>query len=272
MNLFPNYLPAVLVLTAMATGMADGTRTSAQARPLESELREMLKTHPRLLAARKNIKSAQHGIRAARSGYFPTVDVSGDIGREYIDSPSRRSSQDNDFHDTARSTTLTITQNLFEGFRTGRQTRIAELRKDVVEESYRIAEQSLLFDGIRAYVNLLKQSRLLEIAKQNEQTLQEQLDLESARVERGSGLTVDVLQAKSRLQLARERVVTILGDLRQAHSVYREIFGRAAVPAQMARPPVPAGLIPETVEGAVAVASDESSVLKRSNNAVEIAS
>lgn len=242
------------------------------ANPLTEELRHLLDTNPRLKAAQKGVSSAEQGIREARAGYFPKVNLSGDIGQEYVDSPSRRSTQGEDFFDTRRATTLTVTQNLFEGFRTSASEKIAALEKDVSSVRYRITEQTLLFDGIRAYVNVLKQSKLLEIAKQNETTLQDQLELESERVERGSGLAVDVLQAKSRLQLARERVVSILGDLRNAHSIYIELFNRPAVPNQMTVPVVPRGALPETLDGAVSIAAAENAVLKQSRNVVEIAS
>lgn len=265
-------MTAVLAAALMCCAAVSAAPASVHTRHLQDELQHLLQTHPRLKAAEKGISSAEEGIREARAGYFPKVNLSGDIGREYVDSPSRRRTEGEDFFDTRQATTLTVTQNLFEGFRTSASEKIAELQKDVSSTRFQIIRQTILFDGIRAYVNLLKQSRLLEIAKRNERTLQEQLDLESARVERGSGLAVDVLQAKSRLQLARERVVSILGDLRNAHSVYLELFDRPAAPAQMTVPPTPSDFLPETQEGALSIAAGENTVLKQSKNEVKIAS
>ena len=264
--------PCVRSVPAVAAVFLCALTAPAAAAPVKTELQRLLETHPRLMSVRKRITSSEHRIRAARSGYLPSVSLSGDTGKEYVDSPSRRSTEGKAFFDTRKATTLTITQNLFDGFGTGSSTRIAELGKEVAQETYHIAEQTILFDGVRAYVNVLKQSKLIEIAKQNEQTLQEQLQLESARVERGSGLAVDVLQAKSRLQLARERVVTIQGDLRQAQSAYVELFDRPANPAAMQIPDAPPNQLPETLDGAVEIAVNESAVIRRSENAVDIAS
>ena len=259
------------VTTILAGTIICCLSTAASAKRLQDELQHLLQTHPRLQAAQKNVTAAKEGVRAALSGYFPTVNISGDIGREFVDSPSRRSTEGEDFFDTRRATTLTVKQNLFEGFRTGSATQIARLQKDASSEEYRITEQQILFNGIQSYVTVLKQTKLLEIAKQNEQTLLEQLKLESARVERGSGLAVDVLQAKSRLQLARERVVSIFGDLRNALSAYLQIFNHPAVPAQMTLPVPPTDLLPETMESAVSIASAENVVLKQTRNIVDIA-
>lgn len=263
------FLTCGLILSGLGPAMLG---SGASARPLQSELQHLLATHPQIKAAEKEVKAAGQGIRAARAGYLPKVSLSGDIGQEYIDSPSRRSTQGKDFFDTRKSTTLTVTQNLFDGFGTSSNEQIAKLSKDVSADSLHITRQSILFDGIRSYLNLLKQSRLLDIAKTNERTLQTQLDLESARVERGSGLAVDVLQAKSRLQLARERIVSLLGDLREAHSVYLELYNRPATPPQMTVPPIPRDALPETMEGAISIASGESPVLRLSKTGVEIAS
>jgi len=45
-----------------------------------------------------------------------------------------------------------------------------------------------------------RQNQLVELATQNEETIQIQLNLEDERVLKGSGIAIDVLQAKSRLQ------------------------------------------------------------------------
>ena len=244
----------------------------AAANDLRTELRHLLATHPKLLAARKSVDAATEGIREARSGYLPKVTLSGDAGPEVVDSPSRRSTEGETFSDTRRSSTLTVTQNVFDGFAVDAANRIAALEKDSTGQSYRIAEQELLYGGIEAYVEVLKHTSMLEIAKANERTLQEQLQLESERVERGSGLAVDVLQAKARLQLARERAVTVAGDLRQAMSTYTQTFDRPASPARMKLPAIPVAALPETLDGAVSIASEENPALKVSLMQVDIAS
>lgn len=264
-----NRFCTAIIVGALLAGLTAGS--AADARPLKSELQELLKTNPKLLAASKSVEAARQGVREADAEYYPRVSVSGDIGPQYVDSPTRRSTQGESFRGPTRTSTLTVTQNLFQGYGGEGQSRIAELRQDVSSLNLDITRQTVLFDGIRAYTDVLKQTKLLEIAKINEQTIQEQLNLESARVERGSGLAVDVLQAKSRLQLARERVVRIMGNLRQAMSVYIEQFGRPAAPAQMAMPPLPSEALPESVDGALASASAQNTVLKRSNTQISIA-
>lgn len=262
-------LTGCLILSGLGTTVLPG---NAVARPLQDELQHLLTTHPLLIADKKEIDARTEGIRAAQAGYLPKVTLTGDVGQEYVDSPTRRSTAGEDFFDTRRATSLKVTQKLFDGFNTSSKEQIAKLEKSEATADFLVRQQSVLFDGVRSYLNVLKQSRLLDIAKTNENTLQEQLDLESARVEKGSGLAVDVLQAKSRLQLARERVVSLLGDLREAHSVYLELFNRPAVPTEMTLPPIPRTILPETEEAALSIASAENPAIKLSKFKVDIAS
>lgn len=266
---WPVRLTVVFTLTCL---VIETFTAQVFAGPMPSELQHLVSTHPRLQAALRGIDAAKEGQREARSAYFPTVSLSGDVGRERVDSPSRRDDEGRPFENTRKLSTLTVTQNIFEGFRTDGEAAIAGLRTDVAELDLDINTQTLLFQGVRSYIDVLRQSRLHAIAKENERTLQEQLRLESARVERGSGLTVDVLQAKSRLQLARERVVTIFGQLQQALARYLELFGKPAVPAEMKIPDLPRQAMPETLDGALSIAMAENAVLKRSGTQIDIAS
>ena len=75
---------------------------------------------------------------------------------------------------------------------------------------YRTADESgehapeLLFQGLNQYLEVLRTVHLIAVAQNTENTIRMQLRLEDERVQRGSGIAVDVLQAKSRLQVAKE--------------------------------------------------------------------
>jgi adhesin transport system outer membrane protein len=68
---------------------------------------------------------------------------------------------------------------------------------------------------------------LIELTKINEASTKEQLELERKRVEGGGGIQVDELQAKTRLQIVRERSVFYNQGLRDALATYEQVFGKA---------------------------------------------
>jgi adhesin transport system outer membrane protein len=111
-----------------------------------------------------------------------------------------------------------------------------------------------MFEGITAYLDVLRHTQLVDLARKNERTIQQQLNLESERVQRGGGMAVDALFARSRLQIGRERLVAFEGALNDALSRYHQVFGKRAVPELMIDPLPPAQLMPATLEDAIRIA------------------
>jgi adhesin transport system outer membrane protein len=164
-----------------------------------------------------------------------------------------------------------VTQNVFNGFLTTTQLRTAALNKALTEVTLRGTTQQVLFEGIQTYVDVLKQKRLIEIAAETELTIQQQLELEDERVQRGTSITVDVLQAKSRLQIAKEKRVNFEGALQDAITKYTQTYNRPPPVETMVDPRVPAEIVPSNLEHAIEIAISENPSLANSGNNIEIA-
>ena len=244
----------------------------AGAGPLERELATILVDHPQIQGAMKNIEAARHGIGRARGPMFPKLSVIGDTGPELLDSPATRQSESGS--DVARTHIVggvTLTQNLFNGFLTTNQVRSAMIARALSEVTLRGTTQQVLFEAIQSYVDVLKQKRLIEIARETEQTIQQQLELEDERVLRGTGITVDVLQAKSRLQIAKEKRINFEGALQDAITKYTQSFNHPPSIDTMTDPRVPAEIVPSSLEHAIEIAISENPSLANSGNNVELA-
>jgi adhesin transport system outer membrane protein len=238
---------------------------------LEEALTELLGNNPRMSAARQNVAAQTEGQREAFSAYYPTLSFFGDAGYEHTSSPSRRSSDDGPLSADRESATLTLRETIWDGNRREAQYEISKLNKTVADLSLNVTTQDLLFEAIAAYHEVIRNVRLIEIAKANEAELQQQLQLEDERVVRGSGIAVDVLQAKSRLQQAKERRVAFEGRLREAIARYVEIFNAAPIIDEMMEPVPPIALLPDSVESASSIAMTDSPVLAVSDQSIKIA-
>ena len=225
---------------------------------LEKELAALLLDHPNIRAAAKTVESSRQEIRRAMSDYFPKISVSAEAGQEVIDSPAERQQGDGQLGKpssrTAQRASFTMTQNLFNGFQTSSLVRTARLNKSLAQSTFRGTNQNTVFEGINAYINVLRQKRLIELSRENEATIQLQLNLEDERVRRGSGVTVDVLEAKRRLQTARERLVTFEGALEDAISRYSQTFNHAPDIDGMTDPVPPVEMVPSDLERAIDIA------------------
>ena len=242
---------------------------AVRAAPLEIELARLITNHPNILAARNTLESNRQGIYVAKARRLPTLSMTGDAGREFIDSPSTRSSGAKSI-ENKNVATFTLTQNLFDGYATQSAIRVAELNEHLARISLEGTRQNTLFQGVRAYITVLRQMRLLGITIESEGRIQRQLNLEDERVRRGSGIAVDVLQAKSRLQVAKERRVGFEGQLRDAMSRYQQVFGFPPNLEDMYDPRPPVNAVPSELDRALAIALVENPAVREAGTSIDI--
>ena len=258
---------------AAALGIAAAAPAFAQT--LADELSGLIEDHPQIKAARKGIESTRLEIEKSKAGYYPRVTVNTDYGAEVIDSPAERALRSNigggPSSRTPSTAHLTITQNLYNGNVTDSAVKSARLNTFLSEIAAQSTLQNLLFEGTSAYIDILRQKRLISLSFVNERNIQRQFNLEDERVQRGSGIAVDVLQSKSRLQLAKERRVTFEGALEDAISRYAQIFNHAPDLDAMVDPVQPVELIPSNLKTAIEIAIEENPAIINSATTIQVA-
>jgi len=246
-----------ILSVALATVLAP----SAQAAPLERELKTLLETHPILKAAAYTVDSAESNVKATQSGYFARVFVDGGAGREHVESRAwddpaivtdRSAVGDTSWSEVSyKNASLRVEQPLIHFGRISGAVNGAEA--GLVREEHLAAQttQQILLQGITAYLQVARFVTLIDLAEQNEKSTREQLDLESKRVAAGGGIEVDALQAETRLQVVRERSVFYNQQLRDVLATYEQLFGRPADLFSIQNVGVPEELIPATLETAL---------------------
>ncbi len=242
-----------------------------QGQTLQEELRRLVAEHPRLKAEDNNVKAAKEGVRGAFANFLPKAGVTGNVGPERVDKPERRSIGLEPTELTRQKITFSLTQDLFTGFRNEEIYKASKVQKEIAELNRDAIRQVLLLEGITAYYSVLRQSRLIDVAVQNEKTIKEQLALEDERVARGAGIAVDILLAKTRLQLAKERRVQLEGTLSTAIARYKQAFSHAPNIGAMKVPDRKLGLLSKTFDQALDVAHQDNPALKASNRAIDVA-
>jgi adhesin transport system outer membrane protein len=253
------------LVVALATLAPQG---AIRAQSLTDELQVLADTHPEIAGRRHAVDAAGSDIDRASSGYLPKLDISTGMGPQYIDSPLTRRAGGGEWLSVAQLAGVHLSQNLFNGFATPAQVQAATLHHEGAVFSLAAARQQVLFEGISAYLEVLRQRRLVELARGSEETIKRQLRLEDERVQRGAGIAVDVLQAKSRLQLAKEQRIAFEGALRAAIGRYLQIFARPPQVDAMVLPPPPLHLLPGDLDAAIAAARADNPALNASLAAV----
>jgi len=243
----------------------------SESKSLREELSGLLREHPQIQSTLAQISSSQQGVSASLSAYLPTLDLAADVNKEYVSTPALRSTPEGPTKLGAETWGLTLNQNLFDGGLKSSLRSSAKIGEIVAQNTFDSVSQAVLFEGIASYLDVLRQSQLVQLSNSNSENISRQLDLEDARVRRGSGVAVDVLSAKSRLQISLERLAFVNGALEDAKSRYYQVFGHMPDQPNMLLPESPIQSIPTSIEGAAAIADLENPALLTSNAQIDLA-
>ncbi|MFO1038863.1 MAG: TolC family outer membrane protein [Geminicoccaceae bacterium] len=240
-------------LTAALVGaVLTGLSCNAWAETLKEALGEAYLTNPDLEAARARLRATDEQIPQATAGWRPRVFVDGVLEEE---AGQIRRQDENKLRSANRSTqsaALTLQQNLYAGGQTVAQTARAHNLVRADRANLIAQEQSVLLDAVDAYTATARDQRVLDLALNNEQRLQRQLEATKDRFDVGEVARTDVAQAEARLARARADVETAKADLASSRAFYRRVIGKDAAKLEI---PTTLKDLPKTLDDALAVAA-----------------
>lgn len=254
--MFIRSLSAAVLISAFAAG------PTADAAELKDEITQLLQAHKRIAAAQADLAAAEQRAEASKSALYPTFDATSSYGYE-------RQNKGNGTADTAmppRTLELSLTQTIYDFGATEASLDRAGVEVRQSRQTLQSTRQNVALEGINAFLNLLRQRKLLEFNEGSIANVKRQMQLEDARVQRGSGLATDVLQAKSQLAGLEATRTRIQGALRNAVNRYRAVFSKPAPKGEELQrtkiPKLPLDLLPATVDEAIAIAFQENPRLR----------
>jgi outer membrane protein len=271
-------LAAAVIATALlplnASSAELGVAAVAGARGTDTLLGALAQAYvsnPQLNAQRAFVRATDEGVPQALSGYRPTVSATADVGVQHLETTTRTPAGTTTTRgDTApRGFSVTATQTLFNGLRTANRTRQAEGAVFRDREGLRVLEQQVLLDGATAYMNVLRDTAILDLQRRNVEVLEEQLRQTRDRFNVGEVTRTDVAQAESRLAAARSSALAAEANLAASRATYRRVIGvepgRLAVASPVDR------LSPSTLPGAVQRGIVENPLVTSSQYGIDVA-
>jgi outer membrane protein len=221
---------------AIAAGL--GIPHLAAAETLESALGQAYRSNPTLNAQRAALRATDEAVPQALSNYRPRVTGSWDNGYQHFESISTAGGQftQTNTNISPRGGNIGLVQTLYNGQRSGSLTRQAEAAVLAGRETLRTAEQVTLLDAATAYMNVLRDSAILDLQRRNVQVLQEQLKQTRDRFNVGEVTRTDVAQAESRLAAAQSQVLAAEANLKASQATYRRVIGAEPVNLRPAMP------------------------------------
>jgi outer membrane protein len=199
----------------------------AVADTMPGALAQAYQSNPQLNAQRAIVRQTDEGVPQALSGYRPRIQASGDVGQQYTSVVSSGGIR------PVRSTGVTQPrgvqlqgqQTLFNGFQTANRTRAAEGQVFAQREQLRVIEQQVLLDAATAYMNVLRDTAILEVQRSNVRVLGETLRQTRDRFNVGEVTRTDVAQAQAQLAAGQSQLLQAESNLNTSRAIYRRVIG-----------------------------------------------
>jgi outer membrane protein len=241
-------------LLCVAATVNPAAVTTSVAETLPEALVKAYQTNPALNADRARQRGTDENVPQALAGYRPQIVASLGAGLQAV----RDLLPDNTVQGaTLRPWTIgvTVTQVLFNGFKTANSVRVAEFQVSSGREALRNTGQGVLLDAVTAYMNVLANQAQVESQRTNVAVLREIQATTKRRLDAGDVTPTDTAQAESRLSRG-------LADLNAAEvafaiskATYTQVIGEA--PSQLIAAATVDRLSPPTLAAATETAGHE---------------
>jgi outer membrane protein len=243
--------------------------TSAFAESLPEALAKAYQSNPQLNAERAHQRATDENVPQALAGYRPQIIASLSAGLQAV----RNLLPDN----MVQGATLrpwqigvTVTQTLFNGFKTANSVRVAELQVQSGREALRNAGQGVLLDAVTAYTNVLANQSLVEAQRSNVEFLRETQRVTQRRLKNGDVTETDTAQAEARLSRGLSDLNAAEINLAISQATYAQVIG--SPPSQLRPAETVDRYAPRTREDTISMAFKEHPAVTAAGFDVDVAS
>ena len=192
---------------------------------LEEAVGEVLTTNPVIQERLKNYNKTVQDLNIAKSDYAPSVDFASRVGYEkYNEKHTTTGFEEESF--STYTNTLTVTQNLFNGFET--TYRVAYEKARVMAAAYNYVENTndIAYDVVREYINILRYKELHQLEEENIVQMKDIFSKMQELNDSGFGTLSDVKKVDSSVQLAEFNFLTQKNNLMDAEFNLGKLLGR----------------------------------------------
>jgi outer membrane protein TolC len=187
----------------------------------EQSIEEALRLRPEIKTAQLSIEQAKEGVKVARSGYFPTINLAGNYSR---------SSEDYTTFGDIRSERWNIqalaTFTLWNWGNTAFKVGENKVKVTQAEDSKTQLVESITLEVKNDYLNMLVAEKNLSVAEKAIEQAEENLRMNEERYKYQVATQTDVLDAVTLLAQARVNYYGALSDFNIAKAQLERAMGR----------------------------------------------
>jgi outer membrane protein len=212
----------VLRTLALLGGLCLLQALPSHAESLQSALNAASRSNPRLVAERARLSALTHDVTIAGAARLPRVETSLDQSATYT-----RTDPDNGNNGwlQPRSYGLSLSQQLFDGFRTDAALDRARAEIAAAEAELELRERDVLGQAARTYFSVLYARRVQALKRKFVDGTVREVAAAKTRLKAGELTVADIAQAESRLARAKGQLAAADGDLEVAALDYERVIG-----------------------------------------------
>ena len=224
-----------------------------------------LKNNLILNAERKNQKSIKENINISRSEFLPSISLSGD--QSSSQSTNKTNSSGSNLPDSnldTETTTVSIDQKIFQGFKGYNSFKKSELEVKQADIKLKQAEQQTILDAVSAYFDFIFKTKNENFNLSNVNLFERQVESDSARLQKGEITLTDLAQSESSLAGANANLIKAETELLASKTNFERIIREKAPSSINASERVEVNL-PNTLQEAINIAKLNNSDLLIAN-------
>lgn len=246
-------LTSTVGMVVLQPGLGYGQEEKAFHQSLSVSLGQALSTgiatNPEYGEVAASRRATDEELRQGRALYLPSIDMRAETGAELSNNPSTRAGDDATEKKWRNLASITLTQMLFDGFRTKYEVERQQARVTSAANRVRETAELVGLSIVESYLEVLRQRQLLVIARQNIQDHADLMKQIEDGVKAGRSTDADLQQAKERLAASRAAESATRQSLRTAEARYIQVVGDE--PGQLQLPEIPYSSLDPDVENAV---------------------
>jgi outer membrane protein len=216
-----------LLVAVAAASLAAGF---ARAETIGGALVKAYLINPDINSQRAAVRQTDEGVPAANAGYLPKISATANAGVGHFNGnelvPGTTPSE---FRLATgyypRAYGAQASETIFDGYQTINRIRSADSQVLGAREQLRNTEQNTLLSGVSAYMDVLQNTAILELDRNNVEVLREQLRETRDRFTVGEVTRTDVAQAEASLSTAQGTALTAEATLEASVATYRQVIG-----------------------------------------------
>lgn len=161
---------------------------------------------PEIKAASLGVQSAEYGVKLAKAGFYPSINIGGNLGTNYVDLYDEKFGTQLDFN-FSQSAGISLSVPIFSRMNNKASLQRARVQKSLAEVAEQETKNQLRQDIETAYTNALASEQSYQASLKRVESLEESYRIAQQRFDLGAINSVDFQIAQNNLFSAQSQLI-----------------------------------------------------------------